>query len=257
MKFDVITLFPEIIDGYCSYSIMSRAAQKGIISIEKINPRDFTEDKHKRVDDTPYGGGAGMVLMCDPIFKAYDSISKPEQTTTIMLTPQGVPFNQELSNKLCQNDKLILLCGHYEGFDERIREGIKPLEVSLGDFVLTGGELGALCIMDSVTRHLEGALGKIESAHYDSFSDGLLEHPHYTRPYDYEGMKVPDVLRSGNHAQIDKWRKKEELKRTFKKRPDLFEKFLKRDLSKNDKILIEEIKNELETKDIDFAKGKD
>lgn len=245
MRFDVITLFPEMIQSYCSCSIMSRAANSGVISINTTNPRDFSKSKHKRVDDTPYGGGAGMVLMCDPVFSAYESIEKKPNSQVIFLTPQGRPFDQALSNELSQKDQIILICGHYEGFDERILEGIDGIEVSIGDFVLTGGELGALCVMDSVTRHVEGALGKIESAHYDSFSDGLLEYPHYTRPYEYRGMVVPEVLTSGNHKEIAKWRRKQEFLRTKKKRPDLFEKFLTQELSKQDKAIIEEINDDL------------
>jgi len=222
---------------------MSRASSQNVISINTVNPRDFTHDKHKTVDDAPYGGGAGMVLMCDPIFSAYESIEKLDNFQTVLLTPQGIPFNQELSNELSSKDQIILICGHYEGFDERIRQGIDLIEISIGDFVLTGGELPALCIMDSVTRHIEGALGKIESAHYDSFSSGLLEYPQYTRPYEYRGMVVPEVLRSGNHQEIAKWRRKQEILRTMQRRPDLFEKFVQKGLSKEDKKLIDEIKN--------------
>ncbi|MFA6989678.1 MAG: tRNA (guanosine(37)-N1)-methyltransferase TrmD [Candidatus Gastranaerophilaceae bacterium] len=233
MKFDVITLFPELIQPYFNYSIMKRAINSGVISVNTINPRDFSKDKHKKVDDTPYGGGAGMVLMCEPVFDAYKSVEKLEKSSTILLTPQGIPYNQELAENFVKNEQLIFICGHYEGFDERIRTGIDCIEVSIGDFVLTGGELPALTIIDSVTRLIEGTLGKIESAHYDSFSDGLLEHPHYTRPFEFRGEKVPEVLLSGNHAEIAKWRKQQQIKRTKQQRPDLYEKFLRQDRSKN------------------------
>lgn len=225
MRFDVLTLFPQMIEDYCSVSIISRAQKQDVIKVETTNPRDFTEDKHHRVDDTPYGGGAGMVLMCEPFFKAYEDIEKQPKSKTIMLTPQGKPFNQEMARDYAQQDQLILFCGHYEGFDERIRTGLDVEEVSLGDFVLTGGELGALCIIDATTRLLEGVLGKIESAHEDSFENGLLEYPHYTRPAEFRGMKVPDVLLSGNHKKIDEWRYEKQLERTRNKRPDLYEKY--------------------------------
>lgn len=244
IDFQVITLFPELIQSYFNFSIMKRAVENNVLSLNTINPRNFSKLKHNRVDDTPYGGGAGMVLMCEPFFDAYESIKKKKKTKTIMLTPQGKPFDQQASEKLALNEQIILLCGHYEGFDERIRTGIDCEEVSIGDFVMTGGELGALCVMDSITRNLEGALGKIESAHYDSFSDGLLEYPHYTRPIEYKGMKVPDILRSGHHKEIEKWRRKHQFKRTIKKRPDLFDKFLKTKLSKQDKMIIRELEEE-------------
>lgn len=249
MDFQVITLFPEMINGYCSLSIMKRAIEDNVITVQTTNPRDFAQGKHKRVDDTPYGGGAGMVLMCDPIMSAYESIKKQPESKTIMLTPQGKPYNQQKAIELAQNEQIIMLCGHYEGFDERIRESLDVEEISIGDFVLTGGELGALCVIDSVTRNLDGALGKIESAHYDSFSDGLLEHPHYTRPIEYRGMVVPEVLRSGNHKEIEKWRRKQEMLKTKRVRPDLFEAFKKRELSKQDKKILKEVLIETEGED--------
>lgn len=221
MKFDVITLFPDIISGYCSYSIMGRAIENGVTSVQTVNPRDFAEDKHKRVDDIPYGGGAGMVLKCEPVFRAYESIERVPNSEFIMLTPQGETFNQKMSVELSRYDQLILLSGRYEGFDERIRLGLKPREVSIGDFVLTGGELAALVLMDSISRHLKGFLGKEESAQFDSFSNGLLEYPHYTRPAEFRGMMVPEVLLSGNHGEIEKWRESESLKRTKERRADL------------------------------------
>ena len=226
MKFTIMTLFPEIIEQYCSCSIMKRASERNVIELETINPRDYTLDKHKKVDDTPYGGGAGMVLMAQPYVDAYESIEKRQNSVTIMLTPQGETFNDNIGKELAQYDQIIMLCGHYEGYDERIREIIKPREISIGDFVLTGGELPALCILDSVSRKLEGTLGKIESAQEDSFSSGLLEYPHYTKPREYRGLKVPEVLLNGNHSEIEKFRKEESLKRTKLKRPDLYEKYI-------------------------------
>ena len=202
MNFDVMTLFPEMIGSYCSFSILKRAVESGVISVNTINPRDFTLDKHKKVDDTPYGGGAGMVLMAQPYVDAYESIKQGENTITVMLSPQGQPLTDSVVNELAKYDQIILMCGHYEGFDERIRDIIKPREISLGDFVLTGGELPALCLIDAVSRKVEGTLGKIESADEDSFSNGLLEYPHYTKPREYRGLKVPEVLLNGNHKEI-------------------------------------------------------
>ncbi len=226
MIFDVITLFPEMVENYFSYSILKRAVEAGIIHVNTTNPRDFTENKHKKVDDMPYGGGAGMVLMPQPYVDAYESVPKLENTLTIMLSPQGEPLTDKIVNKLSQYNQLIMLCGHYEGFDERIREIIKPKEISIGDFVLTGGELPALCLIDAVSRKIEGTLGKIESADEDSFSNGLLEYPHYTRPREYRGLKVPEVLLNGNHKEINEFRLKKSIERTQAKRPDLYEKYL-------------------------------
>lgn len=244
MIFDVVTLFPEMIEQACSHSILSRAAQKGILSVNTVNPRAFTLDKHKKVDDTPFGGGAGMVLMCQPYFDAFDSIKKDENSEVILLSPQGKPFNQTMSRQLAKKTHIILLCGHYEGFDERIKVYTKAKEISVGDFVLTGGELPALCLIDSISRNIEGCLGKIDSAHFDSFSDGLLEHPHYTKPREYMGLGVPDVLLEGNHAKIDKWRRKQQMIITLKKRPDLFENFKQCCKDKQDLKLLNEVISE-------------
>ena len=228
MRFDVITLFPDMILDYCSQSIIGRAIESRIIYINTVNPRDYTEDKHKKVDDTPYGGGAGMVLMAQPYVDAYESVQKSEKTKTIMLSPQGQPLNDKKVNELAQYEQLILLCGHYEGFDERIRDIIQPEEISIGDFVLTGGELPALCLIDSVSRKVDGTLGKIESAEDDSFSNGLLEYPHYTRPREYRGLNVPEVLLNGNHAEIEKYRYEQQIERTKNRRPDLYKTFLQK-----------------------------
>ena len=225
MRFDVLTLFPELIQSHMDFSIMKRASEGGIIEVNTINPRDYSHDKHKKVDDTPYGGGAGMVLAPQPYVEAYEDVEKLDNTITLMMTPQGEPFTDKVSNELSMYEQIIILCGHYEGFDERIREIIKPREISIGDFVLTGGELPALCIIDSVSRKIEGTLGKIESAHDDSFSDGLLEYPQYTKPREYRGLKVPEVLLNGNHKLIEEFRLEQKIERTKKKRPDLWEKY--------------------------------
>ena len=226
MRFDVLTLFPELIQSHLDFSIMKRATDEGIINVNAINPRDFTLNKHKKVDDTPYGGGAGMVLMPQPYVDAYNSVEKLQNSITIMMTPQGEPFNDALSNELANYEQIVILCGHYEGYDERIREIIKPREISIGDFVLTGGELPALCVIDSVSRKINGTLGKIESAHDDSFSDGLLEYPQYTKPREYLGYKVPEVLLNGNHKLIEEFRLQQKIERTKNKRPDLYKKWL-------------------------------
>lgn len=225
MRFDVLTLFPEMIQEACSHSIMKRAVESDIISINTVNPRDYTLDKHKKVDDTPYGGGAGMVLMAQPYVDAYESIEKSEKSITLMMSPQGQTFDNKLCRELADYEQIVILCGHYEGFDERIRDIIKPKEVSIGDFVLTGGELPALCIIDSISRKLDGTLGKIESMEEDSFENGLLEYPQYTKPREYKGLKVPDVLLNGNHVLIAEYRHEEQLKRTKERRPDLYEKY--------------------------------
>ncbi len=221
MRFDVVTLFPDMIKNYCSESIVKRGIDKGIIDVSTVNPRDFTHDKHKKVDDTPYGGSQGMVLMCQPMFDAVESITRVENSELIMLTPQGEPFSHKISCELANYEQLILICGHYEGFDERIRLGLKPREISIGDYVLTGGELPALVLIDSISRNISGFLGKDESALDDSFSSGLLEHAQYTKPREFRGMKVPEVLLSGNHAEIEKFRANERLERTKVRRPDL------------------------------------
>ena len=225
MRFDVLTLFPELIQSHLDFSIMKRASEEKVIEVNAINPRDYTLDKHKKVDDTPYGGGAGMVLAPQPYVDCYEAIDKLDNSITIMMTPQGEPFTHEISKELAQYDQVIILCGHYEGFDERIREIIKPREISIGDFVLTGGELPALCVIDSVSRNIDGTLGKIESAHDDSFADGLLEYPQYTKPREYRGLQVPEVLLNGNHKLIEEFRMQQKIERTKQKRPDLWEKY--------------------------------
>ena len=226
MKFDILTLFPEMIEQACSHSIMKRAVDSGVLNINAINPRDFTLDKHNKVDDTPYGGGAGMVLMAQPYVDAYESVEKINNSITLMMTPQGERFDNKMCTELAKYDQIVILCGHYEGFDERIRTIIQPKEVSIGDFVLTGGELPALCLMDSVSRKLDGTLGKIESMEEDSFENGLLEYPQYTKPREYRGLNVPEVLLNGNHTLINEFRYNEQIKRTKERRPDLYEKYV-------------------------------
>ncbi len=228
MRFDVLTLFPELILSHMNYSIMKRALEEGIIDVVAHNPREYTLDKHKKVDDTPYGGGAGMVLMAQPYVDCYEiAVPKLENSITLMMTPQGEPFSDAVANELSSYNQIIILCGHYEGFDERIRDIIKPREISIGDFVLTGGELPALCLIDSISRKIEGTLGKIESAEDDSFSDGLLEYPQYTKPRIYRNLEVPEVLLNGNHKLITEYRQSEKIKRTKLKRPDLYKKWKK------------------------------
>ncbi len=227
MKFDVMTLFPEMVEDYFRYSIQKRAVEAGIVEVNTINPRDYAANKHRKVDDIPYGGGAGMVLMPQPYVDAYESIEKSGNSITVMLSPQGKPLTDTIVNDLTKYDQIILMCGHYEGFDERIRELIKPTEISVGDFVLTGGELPALCLIDAVSRKLEGTLGHMESAQEDSFSDGLLEYPHYTRPREFRGLEVPEVLLNGNHKEINAFRLEKSIERTKTRRPDLYEKYKK------------------------------
>lgn len=224
MRYDVITLFPDIINSFANHSITKRGIENNVIEIFTHNPRQYSLDKHKKVDDTPYGGGCGMVLMCQPIFDCYKDIEKTDDFEFIMLTPQGEKFSQKMSKELSKKKQIIFLCGHYEGFDERIRLGLKPKEVSIGDYVLTGGELASMVMMDSISRNLENYLGKQDSSDFDSFSDGLgglLEYPQYTKPQEYAGMEVPKVLLSGNHREIEEFRKQESLKRTRQRRPDL------------------------------------
>ncbi|MBQ9246855.1 tRNA (guanosine(37)-N1)-methyltransferase TrmD [bacterium] len=238
MRFDVLSLFPETITDACHFSIIKRALESNLIEINAINPRDYTKDKHKKVDDTPYGGGAGMLLSCQPYLDALNAIEKIENSKTVIMSPKGKVFNQELAKEYSQKEQLIIICGHYEGFDERILEKSNAEEISIGDFVLTGGEIPALCIIDSVTRLLKGVLGDDESAEYDSHYDGLLEHPHYTKPREYEGLEVPEILLSGNHEKIKEWRRLQQFLVTKNKRPDLFKKFLKSEISDYDKKIL-------------------
>lgn len=221
IEFNVLSLFPDFIDNASNFSILKRAKEKNLIKINSINPRDFTNDKHKKVDDTPYGGGCGMVLMVQPYIDALRSIEFKENSVNIILTPQGETYNQKIAQELALKNQINLICGHYEGFDERIRILSNAREISIGDYVLTGGELPALCLIDSVSRLLDGVLGKTESKEYDSFYNNLLEFPQYTKPRVYENLEVPDVLLSGNHKKISEWRYQKQIEKTNKVRPDL------------------------------------
>ncbi|MCK0470730.1 tRNA (guanosine(37)-N1)-methyltransferase TrmD [Halalkalibacter sp. APA_J-10(15)] len=224
MKIDILTLFPEMFDGVFETSILKKAQQAGIVSLNTINYRHFANDKHQKVDDYPYGGGAGMVLKPQPIFDAIEHVkqaSEYEQPHVVLLCPQGEPYTQSKAEQLTQKGHLIFICGHYEGYDERIREHLVDEEISIGDYVLTGGEIGAMAMTDSIVRLLPGVLGNSNSALLDSFSTGLLEHPQYTRPANFRGNVVPDILLSGHHERIEEWRRKEALKRTWSRRPDL------------------------------------
>lgn len=223
MKIDILTLFPEMFAGVLTSSIVGKAVEKGIVHFRTQNFREFAVNKHGQVDDYPYGGGAGMVLRPEPLFDAVESLTREEQTPprVLLMCPQGERYTQKKAEELVKEEHLIFVCGHYEGYDERIRQHLITDEISIGDFVLTGGELPAMTIIDSIVRLLPGALGNEASAMTDSFSTGLLEHPHYTRPADFRGWKVPDILLSGHHAKIEEWRKKESIKRTMKRRPEL------------------------------------
>lgn len=223
-QFFVLTLFPEMIEQTLSHSIMGRAQREGFLSVEAVNIRDYTLNKQKHVDDYPYGGGAGMVMQGQPIYDAYQSLMpQAAGARVVYLTPQGRPFTQRVAEELAQEEKLVFLCGHYEGVDERVIEEIVTDEISLGDFVLTGGELAAIAVIDAVSRLVPGVLGKEESFADESFSDGLLEYPQYTRPPVFMGRAVPEVLLSGHHGNVAKWRREQALLRTAKKRPDLLE----------------------------------
>lgn len=243
MNIDVLTLFPEMFTGIFGQSILKKAQELEAVKYNIINFRDYADNKHKTVDDYPYGGGAGMVLKPQPIFDAVSDLQKKAgdaEPRVILLCPQGKRYNQKIAEELASEKHLIFICGHYEGYDERIREHLVTDEISIGDYVLTGGELGAMVIIDSVTRLLPGVLGNEESHRKDSFSTGLLEHPHYTRPADFRGMKVPDVLLSGNHRLIEEWRGKESLRRTMERRPDLLEVI---ELNEKQKKWLAEMKN--------------
>lgn len=218
MKFDVLTLFPEMFNNL-KQSIIGRAQEKELIDINLINIRDFSTNKHKKVDDTPYGGGAGMVMMPDIVYSAYNSVKK-ENAKVIYMSPQGKTLNQKKVEDLAKHEHLIILCGHYEGIDQRVLDKIVDEEISIGDYILTGGELPAMVLIDSVSRYIEGVLKKA-SIKEESFSDGLLEYPQYTRPEIFEGEKVPEILLSGHHEKIEQWRKQKSLEITKKKRPDL------------------------------------
>ncbi|PAC38055.1 tRNA (guanosine(37)-N1)-methyltransferase TrmD [Caldifermentibacillus hisashii] len=227
MRIDILTLFPNMFTGVINESILKKAMELGKVQYHITNFRDFSTDKHQAVDDYPYGGGAGMVLKPEPIFHAVEHIESVTNSSprVILLCPQGERYTQKKAEQLAREEHLLFICGHYEGYDERIRENLVTDEISIGDFVLTGGELAAMVVVDSIVRLLPGVLGNEDSPVLDSFSTGLLEHPHYTRPAEFRGMRVPDVLLSGNHKLIDEWRRKQSLKRTLERRPDLLESY--------------------------------
>jgi len=225
VRIDVLTLFPEALEPIFASSILGRAQAAGIASIQCTSIRDYATDRHRSVDDRPFGGGPGMVMMCGPLIDAVEDVEKQDPTpaTRILLTPQGETFTQKTAHELADCDRLLIICGHYEGFDERIREVLKPREISMGDYVLSGGEPAAAVMVDAIVRLLPGAVGDEESIQDESFSHGLLEYPQYTRPREYRGLEVPDVLVSGDHAGIERWRRERALERTRQRRPDLLE----------------------------------
>lgn len=224
-----MTLFPEMFDAI-KQSILGRAIKNNIISVDAVNIRDFAFNKHNKVDDYTYGGGAGMLMQAEPVYLCHksinDSIDSSKKTRTVYLTPQGKVLNQDIAKELAKEDELILLCGHYEGIDERVLEEVVTDYISIGDYVLTGGELPAMVLIDTISRFVEGVLSNDESAMTESFSEGLLEYPQYSRPYEWHGKKVPDILMSGHHENVEKWRFEQSLKRTEERRPDLYKKFV-------------------------------
>src|ERR1044071_6880246 len=246
MQFEVFTLLPEVFPPYLESSILLRARQRGLIDVRVHNIRDYTHDRHHTTDDTPYGGGGGMVMKPGPVFEAIETVlgfevggAQPPPLPVILLTPQGRVFKQRIAEELAAHKRIALLCGRYEGVDERIREHLVTDEISIGDYVLTGGELPALILIDAISRLIPGVLGDPTGAEDDSHSIGLLEYPHYTRPPEFRGIKVPDVLVSGDHGRIEKWRREQALRRTFNKRPDMLE---KAELSEEDRKFIEKLK---------------
>jgi len=259
MQFEVFTLLPEVFPPYLESSILQRARERELIQVRVHNIRDYTHDKHHTTDDIPYGGGGGMVMKAGPVFEAVEAVlgpglpkssrstpkglelRKPEEAPIILLTPQGRVFNQRIAQELSAHERIALICGRYEGVDERIREHLATDEISIGDYVLTGGELPALILIDAIARHIPEVLGDPDGAIDDSHASGLLEYPHYTRPPEFRGWTVPGILLSGDHAKINQWRREQSLKRTLERRPDLL---AKAELSEGDKKLLERIKNQ-------------
>jgi tRNA (guanine37-N1)-methyltransferase len=247
MQFEVFTLLPEVFPSYLESSILQRARQRGLIHVRVHNIRDYTHDRHHTTDDTPYGGGGGMVMKPEPVFEAVESVlglksdlAQPPLIPVILLTPQGRVFTQRVAEEFSRYERIALLCGRYEGVDERIREHLVTDEISIGDYVVTGGELPALLIIDAVSRLLPGVLGDPTGAEDDSHSMGLLEYPHYTKPAEFRGWKVPEILLSGDHGKIEKWRREQALTRTLKKRPDMLE---KAELNEKDRKFVESLKS--------------
>ena len=242
IKFDVLSIFPEMFASPLNFSLLKKAQEKSILNICLHDIRNWADDKHKMTDDAPYGGGCGMVMKVEPVEKALATIRSPEDDSLVVLmTPQGKTFNQKIAAQLAEKKQIIIICGRYEGVDERIREHLVDREISIGDYILTGGELAALVLIDAVSRLIPDVLGNPESTLGESFSHNLLEYPQYTRPAEYKGWKVPDVLLSGNHAQIELWHKRESLRRTYQRRPDLLKKI---NLSAKDKKILEQLKLE-------------
>jgi tRNA (guanine37-N1)-methyltransferase len=240
IRFDVLSIFPEMFHSPLNFSLLKKAQEKGLIEIDLHDIRDWAEDKHNMTDDAPYGGGCGMVMKVEPVERALADVKRADvQSLVLLMTPQGETFNQKIATRLAEEKHIIIICGRYEGVDERIREHLADREISIGDYILTGGELSALVVIDAVSRLIPGVLGNDASAATESFSQGLLEYPQYTRPAYYKGWSVPDVLVSGNHAQIERWQRIEAIKRTWFRRPDLLEKI---ELSEGDKINLEKIK---------------
>jgi tRNA (guanine37-N1)-methyltransferase len=245
LRFDVFTVFPDVLKPYLEASLLGRARQAGLLEVALHDPRDYTADRHRTTDDTPYGGGGGMVMKPEPLFAAVRSVlgEALSATPVILLTPQGRPFNQALAQEFAERERLALLCGRYEGVDERVRQGLATDEISIGDYVVTGGELPALIVIDAVARFLPGVLGDEDGAHDDSFASGLLEYPHFTRPPDFEGRRVPEILLSGDHARIAAWRRRESLARTLRRRPDLLQRAV---LSAEDQRVLDELRRSLD-----------
>lgn len=242
MRFEVLTVFPQMIEAIVGESILGRARQRGLIDVEAVNLRDFTSDRHHTTDDAPFGGGPGMVMKCEPVFKAVDVLSSRrsgERPRILLMTPQGRRFDQNMAEELARESYIMMICGRYEGVDERIREQLVTDEISIGDYVLTGGELPALVVLDAVARLIPGVLGDETSPESESFSSGLLEYPQYTRPADFRGYKAPEVLLSGNHEEIRKWRRAEALERTLRRRPDLLD---KAPLNEEDRRILDRLK---------------
>jgi len=242
MQFDIFTLFPEVFPAYLDASILHRAQEMGHLQVDIHNIRDWAVDKHQVTDEPPYGGGGGMVMKPEPIFAAVEGIlGQPPSCPVLLMTPQGELLDQKRAQELMNFDRLAIIAGHYEGFDERVRENLVTDEISIGDYVLTGGELPALILIDVLTRLIPGVLGDPMAAENDSHASGLLEYPHYTRPEEYRGWKVPEILRSGHHAKINRWRRNQSLKRTQERRPDLLERF---DLTDEDRGFLDQLNNE-------------
>lgn len=246
IRFDILSIFPEMFVSPFDSSLIKKARDKGLIEIGLHDIRSYAEDKHRMTDDAPYGGGGGMVMKVEPIARALDDLNRGagavrDGAVVVLLTPQGKPFSQTIAGHLSQYSRIVLICGHYEGVDERVRTHLVDREISVGDYVLTGGELPAMIVVDAVSRLVPGVLGNSESASLDSFSRGLLEYPHYTRPSEYRGWNVPEVLLSGNHRDITAWRRRESLRRTLMRRPDLLE---TAQLEDEDRVILEELRQE-------------